>query len=46
MVANSGMKHNSETVLEVIRDQVLDFVLDFVTVWQCTLYITPAQSTT
>ena len=27
MVANSGMKHKSETILEVIRDLAFDFVL-------------------
>ena len=32
MVANSGMKHKSETMLDVIRGLVLDFVLYFVTV--------------
>ena len=32
MVANSEMKHESETMLEVIRGPVLDFVLYFVTV--------------
>ena len=32
MVANSGMKHESETMLGAIRDLVLDFVLYFVTV--------------
>ena len=36
MVSNSGMKHESETMLEVIRDLVLDFVLYFVTVCQST----------
>ena len=39
MVANPGMKHKSETMLEVIRGLVLDFNLYFVTVWQSTLYI-------
>ena len=37
MVANSGMKHKSETILEVIRDLVLHFVLYVVTVRQSTL---------
>ena len=32
MVPNSGMKHESKTMLEVIRGLVLDFVLYFVTV--------------
>ena len=32
MVANSRMKHESETMLEVIRGLVLHFVLHFVTV--------------
>ena len=32
MVANSGMKHESETVPKVIRGLVLDFALYFVTV--------------
>ena len=32
MFVNAGMKHNSETILEVIRGLVLDFVLYFVTV--------------
>ena len=32
MVANSGMKHETKTMLEVIRGLVLDFVLYFVTV--------------
>ena len=31
MVTNLGMKHKYETMLEVIRDLVLDFVLYFVT---------------
>ena len=31
MVANSGMKHEFETILEVIRGIVLYFVLYFVT---------------
>ena len=31
MVVNSGMKHKSETILEVIRSLVVDFVLYFVT---------------
>ena len=39
MVANSEMKHESETMLEVIRGLVLDFVLYFVTVLQSTLYV-------
>ena len=32
MVSNSEMKHKFETMLEVIRAVVLDFVLYFVTV--------------
>ena len=32
MVANSGMKHKSETMLEVIRVLVLDFVLYYANV--------------
>ena len=32
MVPNSGMKHKSETTMEVIIGLVLDFVLYFVTV--------------
>ena len=32
MVANSRMKHESETMLNVIAGLVLDFVLYFVTV--------------
>ena len=32
MVANSGMKHKYETMLEVIRGLVLDSVLYFVTI--------------
>ena len=32
MVANSGMKHESETLLEVIKGLVLDVFLYFVTV--------------
>ena len=39
MVANSGMKHESEIVLKLIRGLVLDFVLDFVTVWQSAFYM-------
>ena len=39
MVANSGIKLESERVLEVTRGLVLDFVLYFVTVWQGTLYM-------
>ena len=46
MIANSGMKHESETILEVIRGQVLDFVLYFIIPWQSTpLYVTSAQFT-
>ena len=44
MVANSGMKHESETMLEVIRGLVLDFVLYYMTKYP--LYVLPAQSTT
>ena len=32
MVATLGMKYKSETILEVIRGLVFDFVLYFVTV--------------
>ena len=32
MVTNSGMKHKSETIAEVIRGLLLDFVLYFVNV--------------
>ena len=32
MAANSGMKHKSETMLEVIRGLVLHFVVNVVTV--------------
>ena len=39
MVANSEIKHESETLLEVIRGLVLDFVFYFVTVRQSTLYM-------
>ena len=39
LVANLEMKHESETMLEVIRGLVLHFVFYFVTVWQSTLYI-------
>ena len=45
MVANSGMKHKSGTMVEVIRGLFFDFVLYFVTVWQSTP-ITSSQSTT
>ena len=31
MVVNSGMKHESETMVDVIRGLVFDFVLHFVT---------------
>ena len=37
MVANSEMKNKSETMLEMIRGLVLNFVLYFVTVWWSTL---------
>ena len=33
------MKHKSETMLEVIRGLVLDFILYFVIVWQSTFYM-------
>ena len=39
MVGNSGMKHKSETILEVIRGLVHDFDLYFVHVRKSTLYI-------
>ena len=39
MLLNSGMKHKSKTMLEVIRGLVLYFVLDFVTVLKNTLYM-------
>ena len=32
MVDNSGMKYESETMLEMIRSLGLDFVIQFVTV--------------
>ena len=32
MVASSEIKHKSKTMLEVIKDLVIDFVLYFVTV--------------
>ena len=32
MVANSGIKHKSKTMMEVIRGLVLDFVVYLVTV--------------
>ena len=39
MVANSEIKRKSETMREVIRGLVLDFVIYFVTAWQSILYI-------
>ena len=44
MVANAGMKHESETLLEVIRSLALDFVLYCMTKYS--LYVISAQSTT
>ena len=51
MVANSGMKHKSETMLEMITGLVRDFVLYFVTVFftllhvKYPLHVTLAQGT-
>ena len=39
MVDNSGMKYESETMLEMIRSLGLDFVIEFATVLQSTLYM-------
>ena len=44
MVANAGMKPESETLLEVIRSLALDFVLYCMTKYP--LYVISAQSTT
>ena len=46
MVPNSGMKHESKTMLEVIRGLVLDFV-DFVDycMTKYLLYVISAEST-
>ena len=47
MILNSKIKHKSKTVLEVIRNLVLDFILFVVTVYmrKCPMHIT-AQDTT
>ena len=34
MLVNSVIKHELETLLELIKGQVLDFVCYFATVWQ------------
>ena len=39
MFATLGLKYKPETMLEVIRGLVFDFVFYFVTVWQGTLYM-------
>ena len=47
MILNSKIKHKSKTVLEVIRNLVLDFILFVVTAYmrKCPMHIT-AQDTT
>ena len=49
MVATTGMKNKSETMLEEIRGLVLDFVLDFLLYFYIistlySLHVTSAQS--
>ena len=47
MIVNSKIKHKSKTMLGVIRNLVLDFILYFVTVYmrKCHIHITSAQGT-
>ena len=39
MVATLKMKYKSETMLQVVRGLVRDFILYFITVWQSTFYM-------
>ena len=44
MIVNSKIKHKSKTMLGVIRNLVLDFILYFVTKYP--IFVTSAQGTT
>ena len=48
MIVNSKIKYKSNTMLGVIRNLVLDFILYFVTadMRKCPIHVTSAQSTT
>ena len=48
MIFNSKMKHNSKTILVVIRNLFLDFILYFVTasMRKYPIHVTSAQGTT
>ena len=48
MIANSKTKYKSNTMLGVISNLVLDFILYFVTAYmrKCTIHVTPGQGTT
>ena len=48
MIINSKIKHKFKTMLRVIRNPVLDFILYFVTACMrtCPTHVTSAESTT
>ena len=48
MIVNSKIKRKSKTILGVIRNLVLDFILYFVTAYmrKYPIYVTSAQGTT
>ena len=48
MIVNSKIKYKSNTMLGVIRNLVLDFILYFVTAYmrKCPIHVTSAQGTT
>ena len=48
MIVNSKIKHKSKTILGVIRNLVLDFILYFVTAYmrKYPIHVTSRQSTT
>ena len=48
MIVNSKIKHKSKTILGVIRNLVLDFILYFVTTYmrKCPIHVTSAQGIT
>ena len=47
MIVNSKIKNESKTMLGVIRNLALDFILYFVTAFmrKCPIHVTSAQST-
>ena len=48
MIVNSEIKYKSNTILGVIRNLVLDFILYIVTVYmtKCPIHVTSGQGTT